>query len=86
MGKRAYEKTGCNQQPVLLCSKLDGALHITRTQATSANILSHGSSVFNNPDSLHIGSPFPFGFFIRVGHVVAGDNALVADFAIFGHF
>lgn len=46
--------------------KLDGALDETRSQATSADILSSGSSVLENSNSLNIRSPLSLGFFMRV--------------------
>ena len=61
------------------------AFYFTGTQATRTYILSDRSAVFNDSYSLYVGSPFSFGYSMRMGNVVAADNTLTAYFTILCH-
>ena len=57
---------------------------LTRTEASGAHINVLGRAVDDRLDALHIGLPGTVGTAVRVGHLDAEDNALVAKFT-FGH-
>ena len=71
---------------MLFCDyELYEAFNFTGTQATRTYILSDGSAVFYDSYSLYVGSPFSFGYSMRMGYVVAADNTLTAYFTILCH-
>ena len=57
---------------------------LTRTEATGANVHVLRAAVDDRLDALHIGLPRTIGTTVRVGHLDAEHNALIAKLA-FGH-
>ena len=63
---------------------LHSAGDLTGTEASGADVHVSGSSLHDRLHALHVGLPGAVGTTMRVGHLNAEGDALVAEFA-FGH-
>lgn len=66
--------------------KLDAALYFAGTEATCANIHSLGSTVYDNSNTLNIGSPACSCLSVTVTYQVTGHCALVANLTKLTHY
>ena len=64
--------------------QLDSPGHFTGTEATGAHIDVLGRTLHNRLNALHIGLPGAVGAAVRVRHLNAEHNALIAKFTL-GH-
>ena len=72
-------------QLVFLCViESDGALNLVGAEASGTSVHMAGGPVNDSLDALHVGLPGAVGAAMRVGHLNAKGDALVAEFA-FGH-
>jgi hypothetical protein len=55
---------------------------VERTEASGADVLLDGNSVFFDSDSLDISIPLSSGMAIGVGNVVSGNLTLTTDLAL----
>ena len=82
MARRKYEKSPPNKAGFTFRVKLHSAGNLAAAQTTGACVGMLGGTVENNLNALDVGLPSTVGASVRVAHLDAERNTLIAKFAL----